>query len=213
MRPLLLAGALLFASTAAASTYAGTGRITLSGGWRYTPNDAFNTAALQDGLVAQGSPGGPLLTGTFAYAATDYAEISIDVFGSGERLNFSGVRPFTSVTYGAWIGGRLQLVMAQVGPVERLIPFIGAQGGPTLVFATGGPQSTREEHLTQGFAGSLGVTALFGTLGVTLEARYVYALGTAAPVGTLNGGGLWAGLGFTWTIPPSLSEVRSRGGL
>lgn len=197
---------LLLAASAVAQPVAGTGRVTVSGGWRYTPNAAFNTAALQRGLVAEGSIGGPLVTGTFAYAATEYAEVSIDLFAAGERLHFAGHNPFTSLTYGGWLGGRLQLVIPRVGPIERLIPFVGLQGGPTLVFTTGGPQNTREEHLTQGFAGSVGATALFGTLGVTLEARYVLAYGTAAPVGVLNAGGLWAGLGFTWTVPPSAKD-------
>lgn len=208
---LLALVALLFGASAVAQPVAGTGRVTVSGGWRYTPNAAFNAAALQGGFVPQGSVGGPVLTGSFAYAATDYAEISIDLFGAGERLHFAGHNPVTTVTYGGWLGGRLQHVTPRVGPIERLIPFVGLQGGPTLVFAMGGPQNTREEHLTQGFAASLGATALFGTMGVTFEARYVLAYGTAAPVGVLNAGGLWAGLGFTWIMPPSMKDAGMGG--
>lgn len=212
MKRAVLLITLLWASAASAGPLEGQGRVTLLGGWRITPNAAFYQRAAQTfGLTQSGGAGGPMLSATFAYSASDLFELGIDLFGSGERMTFTEANRFTTVTYGGWISLRMQLLAGSVGPVERLIPFIGAQGGPTLVLATGGPQSTFQEVFGQGYAATVGVTGLSGKFGFTLEAKYVFAWGSAAPVGTFSAGGIWAGLGFTWGFPPSGSEPSSPG--
>lgn len=192
--------AAVLAAAPASASLGGSSRVTLLGGWRLTPNDAFYAAAAQRGLVRSNGIGGPVLTGTFAYSAWEWFELGIDLFASGERFHFVGTNPYTTITYGGWLSARIQMDAGAIGPVQRLVPFVGAQAGPTLVFTSGGPQTTSQEVLMQGFAATAGVTGMLGAHGVTLEARYVFAAGSAVPVGTFNAGGLWFGLGFTWGI-------------
>lgn len=216
MRATLLGAVLLALAPASvrAQGLEGWGRVSLMGGWRYTPNAAFYGAAESHGFGAGGGPGGPVALGTFAYSATNLFEVSIDLFAGGERLSFPNVPAYTLLTYGAHLGARVHTLWSRVGPFDRVVPYAGIVGGPTLVYTTGGPSSTTLlpgggsgtplEVLTHGWAANVGVTArLRDSIAITLDVRYLLAFGLAPPVGVVNAGGLWAGIGLTWGFPPS----------
>lgn len=195
MKQLALAVALLGSLSASAQSLEGVGRITVTPGWRWTPNTYFADSAEEQGHPLQrASIGGPQLTGTFAYAATPALEVAIDLFAGYETLELAAVDdPVTSVSYGALVGFR------GFWDLGSVVPYLGAAVGPTLVYTTGGLDDRSTERLTTGYAAIGGLTwRATDQLGVTFDVRALLARGLVKGVGGINAGGAWAGLGLTW---------------
>ncbi len=190
--------ALLASSTpASAQSLEGSGRVTLTGGWRVTHNEHFRERAEAAGFTLTPSPGGPQAVGTFAYAATSSLEVAIDLFAGAERLRLSGgVDPVTSATYGALIGFR---TFWPLGDAGNVIPNAGLALGPALAWTTGGPEGGTHERIVTAYAASAGLTwRLTDTFGLALDVRYLVARGVVRGISGVNAGGLWAGIGATW---------------
>lgn len=199
MKFALCAGLLLASTTAFAQ--AGLGRVSLHAGYRYTPNDFFLNSARGQGYLVRQSPGGPQFTGTFAYAATDSLELAIDLFAGYEALRVEGYDSIQSVSYGALVGGRL---FHRFG---AFTPNLGIGIGPTLVNVSGGPLGVPNERVITGYAAVGGVNYRLGdTFGLGLDVRVLLGRGRLSEVGGINAGGIWAGLGATWFIPPDVSR-------
>lgn len=199
MRLAFCLASLLVASTALAQ--AGTGRVSVVGGWRYTPNDFLIHTASEQGIGIRQGSGGPQLTGSFAYAAAEGLEVAIDLFAGYEQLGVSGYKPISSVTYGALLGGRAYWRFG------NLIPHLGVGLGPALVDVSGGVAGTLSERVVTTYAAMGGLTfQLNDNLGITADVRVLYARGYLQDVGGINAGGVWGGLGVTWFFPPDVSR-------
>ena len=198
--------AVLLASAACAQSLEGMGRVTIHPGWRYTPNDAFRASAAAAGHpLTRPSPGGPQLTGTFAYAATSSIEVAIDLFAGYETLRLEATDALTSVTYGALAGFRAFTVPGD----DRWVLHAGLGLGPVLVYTSGGPLPGPTERLVTGYAAVVGLSyRIAETLSLSADARWLLARGIVSEIGGINGGGAWAGIGLTWWIPSEPSSVR-----
>lgn len=173
----------------------GEGRISLMGGWRYTPNDFFIEGAAKKGLTVRQSAGGPQLTGTFAYAATGNAEIAIDLFAGYDRMELDGREALSTISYGALLGFRFFF------PMGAFTPNVGAAVGPALVYASGGGYET-EERFTTNYAAMAGVVyRLNEKWALGADVRFMLSRGYVPEIGGINAGGLWGGVGFTWLFP------------
>jgi opacity protein-like surface antigen len=203
LRALVVGAALLASQQARAQSVEGTGRVAVHPGWRYTPNETFRASAADVGHpLTRRSPGGPQITGTFAYAASASIEAAIDLFAGYERLRLDGTEAVTSVTYGALVGFR---AFANLG--DRLVPNAGLGLGPVLVYTSGGPVGGPAERLVTGYAALAGISyRLTDSVAVSADARWLLARGTVSEIGGVNGGGAWAGIGVTWLIPPDPSR-------
>jgi hypothetical protein len=203
LRALLLGGA-LWLSDARAESLEGVGRVGVHPGWRWTPNDHFRSSAAAAGHpIGPPSPGGPQITGTFAYAATSSIEVAIDLFAGYESLRMEGTPDVASITYGALVGFR---AFAPLG--ERWVPCAGLGLGPVLVYTSGGPGAGPTERLVTGYAAIAGISYRIGdTLSVSADARWLLARGMVAEIGGVNGGGAWAGVGLTWWVPSEPSRI------
>lgn len=215
MRRLTLLAILLVAGSASAqdeelSPLNGVGRITVEAGWRATSNGTFYDSfyglpAYQGVPRAPGSPGGPFLAGSFAYAVTDFIELGIDLFATGEQLRLTGAPTLTNVTYGALVGLRFQTLLDILTP-EGVVPFLGLQTGPTLAYSTAEGVGSRE-LFTQAWAGTVGATFRFSAhWGLTAEYRLAFARGQSVfnnkpefkQLASYNAGGNWFALGVTY---------------
>lgn len=194
MRRAAVALTLLLGSSAFAESLEGVGRISLLPGWRWTPNGHFAATAAERGHpLERASVGGPQLTATFAYAASDAIEVAIDLFAGFETLRLREAEPLTSVSYGALAGARAYWSLG------RFAPYLGLGVGPVLVYTSGGLQTRPNERVTTGYAAMGGVSyRLTDTFAVTFDARALLARGNVAGVGGINGGGAWAGVGVSW---------------
>lgn len=206
-KPSLLLAALLFSAPAAAQeeelpSLEGSSRISLSGGWRYTPNDLFRTRLVEAGYVpGRPSPGGPVLTGVFGYSINDVVEVAIDLLAGGEQLQLQDADTLTSITYGGLIGLRFQ------SAIGRFIPSIGFQTGGILSNVDGPKEGS--ESVIQAFAITAGLNArLSAQWGVGLEYRFMLARGGVPEIGSINAGGNWVTLGVTYFFPPDGKPTR-----
>jgi hypothetical protein len=177
--------------------------LTVLPGWRLTPNDYFYGTMRSLGFQpGPPSPGGPQISGTFAYAAKSWLEVSIDLFVGGERLTFLDRAPMNTLTYGAMLGVRFPFPLLQ----GRLIPHLGLTAGPTLILVTGDDLPGPEERLTTGYAAVAGLSWRFSEgLAATLEYKLILVRGHVPDVGGVNAGGSWLGLGITLYFPPEPS--------
>jgi hypothetical protein len=215
MRRLTLLVVLLAAGSASAQEEElmplnGVGRITVEAGWRVSSNSTFYDSfyalpAYQGVPRAPESPGGPFLAGSFAYAVSDFIELGIDLFATGEQLRLTGAPTLTNVTYGALVGLRLQTLLDILTP-EGVVPFVGFQTGPTLVYSTAEGVGSRE-LFTQAWAGNVGATFRFSAhWGLTAEYRLAFARGQSVfnnkpefkGLASYNAGGNWFALGVTY---------------
>ena len=190
----------LLSPGAAFAAEEGMGRVTVLGGWRLTPNNHFEASAVAAGtpLVSR-SPGGPALIAGFGYSATALIEVAIDAIVGAERLHLTGSAPFTSLTYGALLNLRLQpQFTADFGM------SVGVGTGPVLVDILNSHFKVASERLTEGWEGEIGLFyRLSPRYSLTLEYRLLLARGTVNGVGSVNAGGSWLGLGFTFWLSGS----------
>jgi hypothetical protein len=225
MRRLVLLSVLLAAASASAqdsdeelAPLNGVGRLTIQGGWRLSPNDTFydsfySLPDYQGAPRAPTSPGGPFLAGSFAYAISDFVELGIDLFATGEQLRLTGAPTLTNVTYGALVGLRFQTLLDILTP-EGVLPFVGVETGPTLAYSRAEGVGQRE-LFTQAWAGTVGATFRFSaSWGLTAEYRLAFVRGQTAfrnspefnNLASFNGGGSWFALGVTYMWPPDPSR-------
>lgn len=183
----------------------GVGRISLSAGWRHTPNDLFRRRLTEAGFTP-GAPsrGGPALVGEFGYSVNPVIEIAIDLLAGGEQLALEGADTLTSVSYGGLFALRFQTALGGVGPIAQLIPSIGFATGGLLVNVDGPIEPS--EAFAQAFVLSGGLTArLSASWGVGLTYRFLLARGAVTGIGSINAGGSWATIGVTYFFPPDPS--------
>lgn len=207
---------LLIAFLAAASSFAqsrqlpGRGRITVMPGYSLVPDGPFVTNA-QNALgtkLQSKTPGAPSLWGSFGYGANDALEVAIDLLGSLQTLQFEGREAIQRLTYGAGVAPRLYTQL-KLGSME-LQPYLTLGVAGAVISATGGGL-TRSESFVTGYSAGVGATLVPGeSFGIGIDYRFLYARGRA-PVevgGTINGGGHFLLLSFSWFIagdPPSQS--------
>lgn len=198
-----LVGLLLLTAGAASAqdrTVEGMGRVAVLGGYRWAPNEPFrNRAAELETPVVGKMPGGPQFSASFGYAPTDWIEASIDVFGGFESFSMTKYDDFTSVTYGALLGARLEKMDF---PVRGLLPYLGVQIGPTLSFVTGKIKGNVEK-LNTGISINAGLTfRIADKWGIGFDVRYLFASGGVPDMNyaSLNAGGLWGSLSITYFI-------------
>src|SRR6218665_405481 len=201
----------------------GVGRISVEGGWRLSSNQTFYDSfyALPGYLCSQdcarGSPGGPFLAGSFGYSFMENIELSIDLFATGEQLKLTNAATLSNYTYGALVGLRFQTLLEVLTP-QGVVPFVGLETGPTLVFSEA-KDVGRKELLQQPWVGTVGATfRLSPRWGVTAEYRLAFARGQRPynerkpPDGvdenaykglaSYNAGGNWFAVGITYMFPP-----------
>ncbi|AKJ03160.1 hypothetical protein ATI61_118169 [Archangium gephyra] len=216
MRRLTLLALLLAAGSASAQDdeeplpLNGVGRISVQAGWRLSSNGTFYDSyyalpSSQGFQRAPESPGGPFLAGSFAYSVTEFFELGIDLFATGEQLRLTGAPTITNVTYGALVGVRLQTLLDILTP-EGVVPFVGVQTGPTLAYSVAEGVGSRE-LFTQAWAGTVGATFRFSPQwGLTAEYRLAFARGQSVfnnkpefkGLASYNAGGNWFALGVTY---------------
>ena len=229
MRRLVSLALLLAAGSASAQEEGGlaplngVGRISVQGGWRLSSNTTFYDSfyalpGFQGAQRAPESPGGPFLTGSFAYAVTDLIELGVDVFATGEQLRLTGAPTLTNITYGALLGVRFQGLLDVLTP-EGVVPFVGIETGPTLALSRAENVGTKEV-LTQAWVGSVGATfRLSPRWGITAEYRLAFARGQSAfsrrkeyeQLASYNAGGNWFALGVTYMLPANPSRPIGSG--
>ena len=178
----------------------GEGRITLTGGWRYTSQGYFENSARNAGTpVTEASHGGPTGVASFGYGANDALEISIDLFGGTDQLGLQGEPTLHMSEYGALFGARWFLLLSG----GKLRPWIGLLTGPTIVDVTGANLSQVSETIGNTYALSLGATWRLGpNWGASFDYHLMIVRGMVPGIGGISAGGNWFGLGFTYYFAP-----------
>lgn len=179
----------------------GWGRITVFGGYRYTPQGYFADKAAEAGTpMIRPSPGGPQGGASFGYGAFSFVEVSVDLLIGYETFELEGHQPFSSVQYGGLLGARFTKMDVLF---TGFAPYAGVQFGPILssITSNSAPQG---EKLLGGISVNGGFTYRFAQrFGVSLDVRWLFARHYVEVVGAgANAGGLWASLGFTIFFAP-----------
>lgn len=205
MKHFAVAAALCVATTAFAQdnpgrTIEGSGRVALQGGYRYTPNADFIRRAEAGGHPVEGGAivGGPQFSASFGYAPLDWVEATIDLIVGFEAFRLRDLDDFTSTTYGALLGVRLEKMDF---PFRGLMPHFGVQLGPVLSFISG-KSIAGSERFNTGYSINAGLSFRFADRwAVGFDVRYLFAYGNLPEVATFNAGGLWGSLSVTFFIP------------
>lgn len=183
----------------------GWGRVSVGGGFRWVPNWWFAERAQQAGTpLVPGLSGGPQGTVSFGFGATDLLEVSIDALVGYESFALQlpdGTREiYTSVAYGALLGGRL--VGTDI-PAKGLAPYLAVQAGP-LVSNIGARSNPVPERLLLAFSVAGGLAwRLSDRYGVALEARYLYGRSAIPGISGINVGGVWFSAMLVIFFPPA----------
>jgi hypothetical protein len=181
-----------------------TNRFSLQAGWKYTPNttffDKYYSRSENRGLTrVNGTIGGPLVAGTFAYSPLEWLEVGFDLFFTYERMTLAERPPLNTLSFGLLLGVRAQKWF-KLGNNE-LIPFVGALGGPMFAasYFPGG-------RSVENYANALGLTAgatlrISPQWGVCFEYRLMLGKGQAERYGVYEAGGNWFTVGVTYILP------------
>lgn len=200
-RSMAVVALLLVAAPARAGGIEGWGRISVGGGYRWVPNWYFAEKAAAAGRpIEVASPGGPQGTASFGLGVNAWLEVAIDLFGGYEAFTLAPQEHFTSVSYGALLGGRL------VGTdvlFKGFMPYLVLQAGPLLAQVTSA-QSQGQEKLMGSLAAGAGATWRFAErYGVSLEAKWYYGRHFVTDISGINVGGVWFTASFTIFFPPA----------
>jgi hypothetical protein len=193
----------------------GTSRVSVMGGWRYAPNftfyDNYYFSSANRGLERErGSIGGPLLTATFGYSATEFIEVGIDLFATYERILLTNKPGLNTATYGALVGVRFQKRLELGNQVW--IPSVGILGGPHIAAAYyDDDQAVERGSQALGFAAGA-TLRLSKEWGFCFELRHIFAGGDTEE-GPYNAGGSWLSVGMTYKIPWVWDDKKIRGRL
>ena len=206
MRPPLVALWLTvaFLASPVRASSEGSGRITLLGGWRLTGNNYFAANAERAGTpLTNASPGGPFVMGSFGYAVLNSVEVSVEVFGGGEKLHLAGKPTLTSLSYGGMVGPRF---CPELGHGIEL--SLGLSTGVVLVNESGFGLTTANEQSVQGWMGEAGLGWRAGPdLTLSVEYRHLFARGIVPGYGGISGGGEWLAFGVTFWVNPEPSST------
>ncbi|MBL8949642.1 MAG: hypothetical protein JNK82_02620 [Myxococcaceae bacterium] len=203
----MLAGTTVYAAKPWDHGVAGVGRISISGGWKSTPNDFFFKQSGEQGYatVSRGLGGGQG-TASFGFGAISWLEVSIDLFIGNDRFEIGGFQPINVLTYGALIGVRATK-MDLFFP--GFAPYIGVGIGPTLGYVFTGVDGETYERLVTGIAASAGLSYRFNDyFGMLLEYRFLYARGVWVTSG-VNIGGSFVSLGAVIYFPRTVPSTSS----
>jgi hypothetical protein len=197
---LLLLGSSSFAQ-AESTSIDGWGRVTLMGGYRWVPNWYFAQKASAAGMPYTDHPGGgPQGIASFGYGATDWLEVSVDVFGAYERFSLAGFEPFTSFVYGGLVGARLMKTNLLF---PGFTPYVGVQLGPVLSDINAST-ATVPERLMGGYMAVGGFHWRFTERwALTFDARWLYARNVFPGISGLNVGGVLFSVGVSMFFPPA----------
>ncbi len=190
-------GLILLLGAVPAEAGQGRGRVSVLPGWRFGLNGRFYGRAAEDGYRPDKTlNGGPSLLTSFAYAATEIFELSIDPFVAFEQLRLVDVPALNAWIYGALVTARLQVEPSLFG--GRVTLAAGLSSGGLLVNVSGGGQPGLESF-APAYGASAGVTvALTDTFGISAEYKVVFADGAGTVYGEARGNGHFVGLGLTW---------------
>jgi hypothetical protein len=180
-------------------TVQGMGRITVSGGVRHTPNEYYFNRASEQGRPVQERPSvGPAANASFGYGVLDFLEIAIDGYFAYERFSLSGWAPFSSFTYGGFLGARLTKMDF---PFRNFVPYVQVMSGATLSIVSS-PDVPGTEKLQPGFAAGAGFTyRILERFGVSFDFKWLMARHFIADLAGMNVGGLWFTVGLTLFFP------------
>jgi hypothetical protein len=208
--------AALVLATAAAGAHAqadqsieGWGRVTVLGGYRWVPNWYFEGKAAAAGdPVLRPSQGGPAVIGSFGYGATDWLEISVDLFGSYDSFGLQRSGLFSAFTYGAVLGPRLSRANLFF---RGFTPFLGAEAGATFALVSSAAVNAGE-RLLPGFTAVAGFhLRIADRWALTFDARWIYARSVIPGISGLNVGGVLVSVGITAFFPPRPQELQAPG--
>lgn len=205
----LLAGTTVQAAQPWDHGVAGVGRISISGGWKSTPNDHFFKQSNEQGYpaVSRGVGGGQG-TASFGFGAISWLEVSIDLFIGNDRFELQGYQPINVLTYGALIGVRATK-MDLFFP--GFAPYVGVGFGPTLGYVFTGQDNETYERLVTGVAVSAGLAyRITDYFGISAEYRFLYARGVWVTSG-VNIGGSFVSVGAIIYFPRTVPAASSSG--
>lgn len=170
-------------------------------GFRHVPNAYFAAKAAAAGApLTAPSPGGPALTASFGYGATDWIDASIDLLGAYESFALEGHERFHAFVYGALLGVRLSRYDA---PFEGWVPYVGAQAGPMLSTVTSA-SLPGGEHLSAAISANAGICWLLTPRwGLVLDVRWLLMRTYVSGIAGLNTGGFTFSLGVMNVIASS----------
>ena len=199
--------AALIPALAFADGIAGEGRLSITGGWRATPNGYFDNSAQKAGTpVVKESHGGPTGVAEFGYGATANIEAAIDLLVGTEQFTLKDQPALTTLTYGGLVGARFFAFFLD----GKLRPSIAFLTGPVLVDVTGGNLGVPNETMVQGWSASLGLAYRFApNWGAAADYHLLLARGYVPNVGGVNGGGSWFGVGLTYYFAPQPGPASS----
>jgi hypothetical protein len=201
VRSIAVIGLLLAATPASAGSVEGWGRISLGGGYRWVPNWYFAEKAAAAGRpIEVPSVGGPQGTASFGLGVNAWLEVAIDLFAGYDAFTLAPQEAFTSIAYGAMLGGRL--VAADLF-VKGFMPYVVLQAGPMLAQVQS-PLTKDPEKLMGALAAGGGATWRFSDrYGVSLEAKWIYGRNFVTDISGINVGGVWFTASFTIFFPPA----------
>lgn len=179
----------------------GWGRATVMGGYRWVPNWYFASKAAAAGQPytspLQGGPQGVL---SFGYGATEWLEVSVDLFAASHAFTVDGLEPFTSFSYGAGLGARLMKTNVLF---PGFTPYVGIALGPVLSDLFSSSLQVPERLL----GGYLAVGGFHWKVAdrwaITFDVRYLYARSVVPDIGGINVGGVFVSLGVSMFFPPA----------
>ncbi len=208
---LMLAGATVYGAQPWDHGVAGVGRISISGGWKSTPNDFFFKQSADQGYTAVSRGiGGGQGTASFGFGAISWLEVSIDLFIGNDRFELQGFSPVNVLTYGALIGVRATK-MDLFFP--GFAPYIGVGVGPTLGYVFTGTDGETWEKLVTGVAATAGLAYRVNDhFGILAEYRFLYARGVWVTSG-INIGGSFFSVGAIIYFPRTAPQSGMLGSL
>ena len=199
-------GALVLSTSLARAVAPGEGRITFSPGWKMEPQDTFVTYAKTSGHTLLGnSPGGPAGFLSFAYACTEAIDVEISAFAAAEQFRLLNLPTLNAITYGAIIGARGSLSFFE----DKVRPSLFIGTGIGLGLTSGGGQSALNEKLNSAWVVGIGLAiALDANWDFNLDYRLMIGVrDEVTGVGSLNGGGSWFTIGFSYLFAPDVSHA------
>jgi hypothetical protein len=198
VRALSLFIGLCSAQALAFGSIEGFGRITAEAGYRWAPDPHFAAAAAAQGMQVVSAPGGAQAQVSFGYGATEWLEVSVDVFGAVDSFTLDGQAPYTSAVYGALAGVRLT---QQDVFFQGFMPHLGLAVGPAFA-SVGSAASTTDSTQWAGSVNGGFTIRLNPRFGLTFDFRFLMARAYFPGVAGINVGGGFFSVGLTTLFAP-----------
>ncbi len=178
----------------------GMGRVSVTAGYKWTPNWYFEGKAAAAGYPLESRTPGLGGSASFGYGVSSWLEVAIDLLGGWETFTLAGHQPFSSVIYGGLLGARVTVFDA---PFRGLVPHFGVQAGPTVAQITSITAPSAERVLLT-YSVNAGLSyRLTERFAITADVRWVYARVQAANISGANIGGVFFTIGATVYFPGS----------